>query len=138
MSNLERTRIRKRIETGLKRQEARERSEFATRAADARDRLTSAARAHPILLIAGGLAVGVALSTLIPRSPTRKLGRKSLSALAMIAELGIAYGRQAMEAAGETANEAGKSGKEKLGELSEAIADGAGKLRDKVAEKARK
>ena len=61
-----REQLRDRIEAAEARQKARE---IGQRAAGAADRVTTFAREHPLLLIAGGLAVGAALSTLIPRSP---------------------------------------------------------------------
>ena len=128
MTDAKRMEIREKIEAEQARQERRDRSALAVQGAAARDRLTTAAREHPLLLIAGGLAVGAALSTLVPRSPTRKMSKGALGLLAMVAELGIAYSRHAMDAAGD----AGQSGREKLGELGDAVADGANRLRDKV------
>jgi hypothetical protein len=102
MDDEKREALRERIEAAEARQLARERED---RASGATDRLTSVARQHPLLLIAGGLAIGVALSTLIPRSPTRRMSKNAIGFLATIAELGIAYGRQAMEAAEEARHE---------------------------------
>jgi hypothetical protein len=96
------------------------------------DRLTTLAREHPLLLIAGGLAVGVAISTLIPKSPTRRWGKQAFGFVAMLAELGASYGREAIGHAGD----AGRSGKERLGELSDAILEGAARFRDRMLEKA--
>jgi ElaB/YqjD/DUF883 family membrane-anchored ribosome-binding protein len=106
-----REQLRDRIEAAEARQKAREAGQ---RAADAADRVTSFAREHPFLLIAGGLAVGAALSTLIPKSPPRKLSARTIAFLASMAEFGVAYGREAMEAA----EEAGRQSKAKLAELS--------------------
>lgn len=119
-----REQLRDRIEAAEARQKARE---VGQRAVDAADRVTSFAREHPLLLIAGGLAVGAALSTLIPRSPTRKLSKKSIAFLASMAEFGVAYGREALEAA----EEAGRQGKAKLAELSSTAKE---KLTDAVEE----
>ena len=119
-----REQLRDRIEAAEARQKARE---VGHRAVDAADRVTSFAREHPLLLIAGGLAVGAALSTLIPRSPTRKLSKKSIAFLASMAEFGVAYGREALEAA----EEAGRQGKAKLAELSSTAKE---KITDAVEE----
>lgn len=109
MSNEDkREQLRDRIEAAEARQQAREQAEYA-----AEDQITSFAREHPLLLVAGGLAIGVALSALVPRSPTRKLSKKTVALLGAIAEFGIAYGREAMDAA----EEAGRQGKAKLVEL---------------------
>jgi broad specificity phosphatase PhoE len=106
MSDENREQLRERIEAAEARQAERERAAQASAA----DRLTSIAREHPVLLIAGGLAIGAVLSTLVPKSPTRKLSKNALGFLGTIAELGIAYGRQAMEAA----EEAGQNGMARL------------------------
>jgi len=110
MDDEKRAALRERIEAAEARQAAREREDSS---AQATDRLTAVARNHPLLLIAGGLAIGIALSTLVPRSPTRKLSKNAIGFLATIAELGIAYGRQAMEAA----EEARHDGLARLGKL---------------------
>jgi len=117
MSDATRKPLRERIAAGRARQEARGHPPLAERAADARDSLTNIAREHPLLLIAGGLAVGVALSALVPRSPTRKLGKSAFAAVAALAEVGLSYGRQAIETAGESAEGAARSGKAKLDDL---------------------
>lgn len=118
MSDERREQLRERIEAAEARQAARERAANATVA----DRVTAVAREHPLLLIAGGLAIGVALSTLVPKSPTRKLSKNTLGFLATIAELGIAYGRQAMEAV----EDSGREGMARLGRMREAETEEAG------------
>lgn len=120
--------LKERIEEGQARQYARDLA-LSERAAEARDRLTSVAREHPLLLIAGGLAIGVAISALIPKSPTRRLSRNAIGFLAMVADLGVSYSRQALD------GDAGKAGKEKLAELGNSIIDGAMKLRDRIGAK---
>lgn len=127
MSDAKRMELRQRIEAGKARQA--ERSGLAKGAAAARDRLSTVAREHPLMLIAGGLAIGVALSTLVPRSPTRRLSRSAVSLIAGIAELGILYSRQAMDAA----DEASEPARERLGNIGGAIADGAARLKRKLA-----
>lgn len=137
MSEAKKTTLRERIEAGQQRQAKR--STLSDNATAARDKLTTIAREHPLLLIGGGLAIGFALSTLIPKSPTRKISKRSLGMLATIAELGIVYGRQALEAVSEAAGDAaGKAaegadtGRAKLGELGGAIANGATRIKDRV------
>ena len=137
MSDAKKMTLRERIEAGQQRQAKR--SALGENASAARDKLTTIAREHPLLLIGGGLAIGFALSTLIPKSPTRKLSKRSLSMLATVAQLGITYGGQAMnalsEAAGDAAEKAGdgaESGRAKLDELGDAIAKGATRVKDRV------
>lgn len=127
MSEASRQELRARIEAGKARQE--ERTAIAKKASAARDQLTQIAREHPVLLIAGGLAIGVALSTLIPRSPTRKLSKSALGMIATVAELGLAYGRQAAQAA----EDAGQSGRTRAAEVGNAIADGTSRLKKKLS-----
>lgn len=112
MSDAQRQDLRERILAAEARQSARDHG-LQEDGNGAVDRLTSVAREHPLLLIAGGLAVGALLSTLIPRSPTRRMSKNALGWIATIAEFGIAYGRQAMEAA----EDAGQSGKAKIAAL---------------------
>ena len=124
MSEAKRTTLRERIEAGQARQAAREKP-----ANGPIDKLTAVAKEHPLLVVLGGLAIGVALSTLIPRSPTRRLSKNALGFLTTVAELGISYGRQALE----TADDASQPARDKLGDFGSALLDGAVKLKDKVA-----
>jgi len=128
MSDAHRQSLRERIEAGEARQRSRELA-LSDRAADARDRLSNVAREHPLLLIAGGLAIGVAVSALIPKSPTRRLSKNAIGFLAMLTELGVSYGRQAMAGS----DEARRAGTEKLTELGNTILDGALKLRERIS-----
>lgn len=110
-------------------------------AIEAKDRFVDFAKAHPIATVAGGVALGILVSGLFKRSPTRKLGGKAAKRAGAIAALGaefaLAYAQQAMTAA----NEAGRDGAHKLGELGETVgstarstgraaADRAGELTD--------
>ncbi len=89
-------------------------------AIEAKDRFTAFAKEHPIATVAGGLAIGILVSGLFKRSPTRKVAGKATrraSKLATIgAELALAYAQQAMEAA----NEAGKASARRLDGLGDA------------------
>ena len=123
MSDATRPTLRERIEAGKARQAKRD-----AQAAGPIDRLTSAAKEHPLLVVLGGVAIGVALSTLIPRSPTRRLSRNALGFLTTVAELGLAYGRQAFDAA----EEVGGPTRERLGDFGSSLQDAAARLKDKV------
>lgn len=124
MSDAKKTTLRERIDAGHARQAKRAQAENSTL-----DRLTTVAREHPLLVIAGGLAIGVAISTLIPRSPTRKLSKNAASLIATVAELGLAYGRQAFD----SAEGASQPARERLGEFGNGLLDGANKLKGKLA-----
>lgn len=123
MSDVKRTTLRERIQAGRDRQAEREKGTDT-----AIDKLTAVVREHPLLVIAGGLAIGIAISTLIPRSPTRKLSKNAIGLLTTVAELGIAYGRQAMDAADDVREPT----REKLSQFGSALIDGAAKLKEKV------
>ena len=95
------------------------------KAVEAKDKFVEFAKEHPIATVAGGVALGILVSGLFKRSPTRKLGGKAAKRAGAIAALGaefaLAYAQQAMSAA----NEAGRDGAHKLGELGETVGDGA-------------
>ena len=118
MSDAKRMQLREKVDAGLARQEARESSQLA----ELRDRVANAAGEHPLLLIAGGLAVGIAISTLIPRSPTRRLSKYAFSGIALLADLGAAYGKQALDSVESAAQQAGRTGKVKFNGLKDVLA----------------
>ena len=90
-------------------------------AIEAKDKFVEFAKEHPIATVAGGVALGFLVSGLFKRSPTRKLGGAAAKRAGTIAALGaefaLAYAQQAMTAA----NEAGREGASKLGELGESV-----------------
>ena len=90
-------------------------------AIEAKDRFVEFAKEHPIATVAGGVALGILVSGLFKRSPTRKLGGAAAKRAGTIAALGaefaLAYAQQAMTAA----NEAGREGAHKLGELGDSV-----------------
>ena len=91
------------------------------KAIEAKDKFVEFAKQHPVATVAGGIAIGVLVSGLFKRSPTRKLGNVAAKRAGTIAALGaefaLAYAQQAMSAA----NEAGREGAHKLGELGETV-----------------
>jgi hypothetical protein len=136
MSNENRKPLRDKIEAAKAREKKREE---ARPAEGTTDRVTALVRDHPLLLLAGGLVVGVALSTLVPRSPTRKLSKKSLAFLGTAAELGMAYGREAFDVVNEATEDARRDGKARLTKLGNTAKDKAASLgstaKDKAADK---
>lgn len=128
MTDAKRTKIKQKVAAAKSRNQARSAGptlaeRAGEKAVEAKDRFTAFAREHPIATVAGGLALGILVSGLFPRSPTRKAGRKlsrkAMGLMAIGAELAMAYAQQAMEAAGE----ARQAGAEKLGDWSEDAAD---------------
>jgi hypothetical protein len=93
------------------------------KAIEAKDKFFEFAKEHPIATVAGGVAVGILVSGLFKRSPTRKLGNAAAKRAGTIAALGaefaLAYAQQAMTAA----NEAGRDGAHRLGELGETVGE---------------
>ena len=119
MSDAKRKQIKKKVSAAASRNESRAEPKRADRAGEKaielKDKAASFAREHPIALVAGGLAVGILVSSFFKGSPTRKagraIGRKTASLAAVVADLAIAYAQQAYEAA----EEARRAGSDKLG-----------------------
>jgi ElaB/YqjD/DUF883 family membrane-anchored ribosome-binding protein len=127
MSDAKRKQIKKKVSAAASRNESRAEPKRADRAGEKaielKDKAASFAREHPIALVAGGLAVGILVSSFFRGSPTRKagraIGRKTASLAAVVADLAIAYAQQAYEAA----EEARRAGSDKLGELGGTVGD---------------
>ena len=63
------------------------------------------AKEYPWLAMAAGLGVGVLVAALLPRNVLSKAGRRAMGAATVAAELGLAYSKQARDAAGEAAHD---------------------------------
>ena len=109
-------------------------------------------RKHPVMTVAGGIAIGVAISALLPRKASRKLlGRavdlaEAAGAATMVfgretSEKAQDLGREARNKAGELASRAGEAGDattarlEKIGLAAVAAATALGKATAKRAER---
>jgi ElaB/YqjD/DUF883 family membrane-anchored ribosome-binding protein len=140
MDDSKRTQLKEKVASAEKRNEDRGRTTIVDRAGEraigAKDEFIRFAREHPLATVAGGLAIGVLVSGLFKRSPTRKIGRKAAKTAGnlatMGAELAVIYARQALEAA----NEAGHAGAEKLEELGSAARDAAREARRDASHRA--
>jgi hypothetical protein len=114
----------------------RERQGWADRAAQARDTALELARDHPLLVVAGGLALGFLVSTMFKRSSTRKVaeaGAKKGSRLVwMAAELALPFVQQALV----SATDASRAGRDQLEDFGEAAGDRASTLGRKAASRA--
>lgn len=128
MSETKRKDIKERIEAGEARNAERT-ATFSERAAQARNQAAEFAREYPLALIAGGLVLGIAISALFPRSPTRRIGRevgnKAAGMAAMAAELAMLYGERALGAA----QHAGRAGMDRFEDLSDSADQAARSLR---------
>lgn len=142
MPEAKRTQLKKKIETGEARNKAKTRAEpslidrTGEKAVEAKDKFTAFAKEHPIATVAGGLALGILISGLFKRSPTRKLGNKAAGKAASLAAIGaeaaMAYAQQAMTAA----NEAGRASADKLDDLGDNLAHSARSIRRDTAHRA--
>jgi hypothetical protein len=127
MSDAKRTQLKQKVAAAQKRHADRGTTTIVDRAGEraieAKDKFFDFVREHPVATVAGGLALGVAISALFKRSPTRKLGNraaKTAGSLAAIgAEFALGYAQQALAAA----SEAGKAGADKLEDLGTSARD---------------
>ncbi len=78
---------------------------------------------YPFAMVLGGVALGVVAGALIPRSAGSRLTRSAIAAATVAGELGLAYGKHAIEATSEAAASATKEGLHLLGELGEKVED---------------
>ena len=118
MPDAKRTQLKKKVAAGQARNQDRGRTTMVDRAGeaaiDAKDKFIAFAKEHPVATVAGGLAIGVLVSGLFKRSPTRRVAGKAAGKAAGLAaigaELAMAYAQQAMEAA----NDAGRASARRL------------------------
>jgi hypothetical protein len=125
MTDAKRAQLKQKIAAGEARHRDRGRTTIVDRAGEAaieaKDRFVAFAKEHPVATVAGGLAIGILISGLFKRSPTRRLGSRAGKAAAGVAALGaelaLAYAQQAMDAA----NAAGREGAHRLGEFGDTV-----------------
>jgi ElaB/YqjD/DUF883 family membrane-anchored ribosome-binding protein len=138
MPEAKRSQIKRKVSAAKTRNKARAEPTTVDRAGEkaieAKDKFSSFARQHPVVTVAGGLAIGILVSGFFRGSPTRKAGRKlgkKTAALAAVAtELAIAFAQQAYK----TADEARRAGTDKLGDLSDTVGDRARSLSGDAAD----
>lgn len=82
----------------------------------------SLAKEYPWLAMAAGLGVGALIAALLPRKFVGKAGRRALGAASVAAELGLAFSKQAREAAGDAAHAAGDAAHDGLAKIDETTA----------------
>ena|SRR5690606_8190520 len=118
MPDAKRTQLKKKVEAGQARNEDLGRTTVVDRAGEAaieaKDKFTAFAKEHPIATVAGGVALGVLISGLFKRSPTRRVANRAAGRAAGLAAIGAelarAYALQAIDAA----NDAGRAGARRL------------------------
>jgi hypothetical protein len=122
VSNAKRQQLKDRVSKGEARLRERERT-LGERVTEMRDSAIDLAREHPLLVVAGGLALGFLVSTMFKRSPTRKVAEKGAGkarGLGLLAvELALPFIQQALV----SATDAGKAGRERLEDLGEVAGD---------------
>jgi hypothetical protein len=124
-----RTDLKNKIDAGEKRNQQRdEKRSLSDYARDAGSSATSFAKEHPITTLAGAVAVGILVASVVP-GPGRRLRKQATKRGAVLAgvlaDLAITYGTQALEGAGSAA----RVGQDKLGDLGEVLGGGARSLR---------
>jgi len=100
------------------------------KAADTRDQAAGFIGDHPFATLAGGIALGVLIGTMLPRRPAAE-GLRKLARQAM--DIGIAHGRDILAASAQ----ARRKGQEATEELVERIADNARDIADKAGRSGR-
>ncbi|RKF18360.1 hypothetical protein D6851_14565 [Altericroceibacterium spongiae] len=128
MSDSQRKDIKEKVEVA----EARNQSKALTlservgeKTIEGKDRFLRFAKDHPVALIGGGIVLGVAISALFPRSPTRRLGGKAAGLAVSAADLAMAYAVKARAAAKDAALDSG----DLLEDMSDSLGDTASHLR---------
>jgi len=137
MAEAKRKQIKKKVAEAQARNEARHEQTLMDRAGEsaiqAKDKFVAFAKEHPVATVAGGIAIGVLISAMFRGSPTRKAGKKVGSRAAGLAAIGaelvMAYAHQAWQAA----EEARRTGAEKLDELGHTVSKRAHHLGDDAA-----
>jgi len=128
MTDAKRQKIQSQIAAGEARHMAREDSTLFDRvgekAIEAKDNFTAFAREHPLTTVAAGVAVGVLISALFPRSPTRRLGTKAAGLAALGAETAMAYFHHAKD----HATQAGHDGAHRWDDWSDLISETARRI----------
>lgn len=106
------------------------------KAIEAKDKVGAFVREHPITTVVGGVAVGILVSGMFKRSPTRKLGAKAAGRAATLAaiaaDLALAYAQQALT----TVNDAGRAGADKIGDLGDSLGDTARSIKREAVHRA--
>ncbi len=137
-TNDKRAELKSKVDAAQKRNQEREQQRtLGDYARDARDEATSFIKEHPITTIAGGIALGVLVASVVP-GPGRRLRKKATRRGAVLAgalaDLAVNYGSRALDGAGSAA----RSGQSRLGDIgeafSEALSEGARNLRREAAD----
>lgn len=140
MTEATREDIKSRIEAGEAGKSARQAAPLSERigenAIEAKDGFTRFASEHPVATIAGGLALGVLVSTLFRGSPTRKAAKKAGTKGSAIAGIAAKLAFDYAQAALSAANDARRTGADQLESLAETTGETARGLRRSASRRA--
>lgn len=144
MTEAKRTAIKDRIEAGESHLADRNALPLAERigekAIEAKDSFVGFAKQHPVATVAGGVALGVLVSALFRKSPTRKVAKQAggkASALAAIAaKVALDYAQTAMTAAND-ARHAGADRLEDAGKATRSLGKAASRRASHAGDSAR-
>lgn len=92
--------------------------------------LLAAAAEYPFLSVFGGIAAGAVIGALLPKALGGKLVRRSVALATVAGELGMVYGKSALEKAGEVGHEA----QERLGDAVKSLDEGTADARARAVE----
>ena len=99
---------------------------------DPRGTLSQLVREHPVLVVAGGVAIGAVIAALLPKGTTRKVAARAASMAEIAGAAGLALGKSAKERA-ESTGETLKAQAGMLGEHVDSAARRARALGDDAA-----
>lgn len=94
------------------------------------------AREHPVLMVAGGVALGAVAAALLPRGTGRKLARRAVAFAEVASAAGAVIGNQAMEqaeSAGASLRDHGAALADRIGKFGESAGDRIGHLSESAA-----
>lgn len=120
-STTKRTDLKNKIAAAEKRNADRSFEDYAR---DARDGATSFVKEHPIATLAGGLALGAIVASLLPgpgRRMRKKVGARGALIAGALADLALTYGTQFLDGAGKAA----KAGQERASDLGDSLSESA-------------
>lgn len=102
----------------------------AKRAPSTSQGLLATAAEYPFLTIVGGIAAGAVIASLLPRAFSSKLAKRSVALASVAGELGLVYGKSALEKAGELGHEA----QERIGDAVKSLDENTADARSRAGE----
>ena len=94
------------------------------------DGLLATAAEYPFLTIVGGIAAGAVIAALMPKAFASKFAKRSVALATVAGELGMVYGKTALDKAGELGHEA----QERIGDAVKSLDENTADARSRVGE----